>query len=393
MSDVDYKTGHCSKCGGTHYGSGNKCVYTDEEIREMNEPTLQEAQNLNEMNSLLGEDRAQILSEQPQSQAEEILCIYHSPCQDGFTAAWAMRYLMPRANIRFIPAKYGDAPPDVTDRIVYILDFSYSREVVQDMLNKAKRLLILDHHESAMKNLVGLDCDALYMAQTSQKGAELEYSEGMKFWISDGGHILLDMSRSGAGIAWDYFAALMKDPLREFGKKRPKLLSHVEDRDLWKFEYPETRYICASLFSQDYDFDVWTHLMEGDQHSLESMRDEGEGIMRKQMKDIRELIDKGVRYMTIAGHYVPICNLPYTMASEGCHEMLDIFPNAPFAAAYMDMKQGRVFSLRSTNDRMNVSEVAMTLGGGGHRNASGFTAKHGWEGDEYIYAGQDNEAR
>lgn len=339
------------------------------------------------------------ITEQPQSMAEEILCIYHSPCQDGFTAAWAMRHLMPKANIRFIPAKYGDPPPDVTNRIVYILDFSYSREITDAMLKVCKRLLILDHHESALKNLVGLDAgDPEYFAATGQRGAATEYYEGMKFWVSDRGSIVLDMSRSGAGMAWDYFAMQMRDPLREFGKKRPMLLTHVEDRDLWKFEYPETKFICASLFSYEQDFGIWDHLMSADRTQLESLRDEGEGIMRKQARDINELLAKGTRDFIIAGHKVPVCNLPYTLASEACHQLLDQYPEAPFAASYMDMAHGRVFSLRSSNERVNVSEVAMKFTfkgsrGGGHRNAAGFTAPMGWEGDEIVYAGQNNETR
>ena len=32
-----------------------------------------------------------------------------------------------------------------------------------------------------------------------------------------------------------------------------------------------------------------------------------------------------------------------------------------------------MFSLRSTDDGLDVSEIAKQYGGGGHRNASGFT--------------------
>ena len=45
----------------------------------------------------------------------------------------------------------------------------------------------------------------------------------------------------------------------------------------------------------------------------------------------------------------------------------------PFAACYWDTPKGRVFSLRSSDDGADVSEVAKQYGGGGHRNASGFT--------------------
>lgn len=43
-----------------------------------------------------------------------------------------------------------------------------------------------------------------------------------------------------------------------------------------------------------------------------------------------------------------------------------------FAACYWDTPTGRVFSLRSTDEGMDVSVIASQYGGGGHRNAAGF---------------------
>jgi nanoRNase/pAp phosphatase (c-di-AMP/oligoRNAs hydrolase) len=74
--------------------------------------------------------------------------------------------------------------------------------------------------------------------------------------------------------------------------------------------------------------------------------------------------------MTIGGHRVPVANLPYTMSSDAGHEMAK---GRPFAACYWDTPEGRVFSLRSNDEGVDVSEVAKQYGGGGHRNASGFT--------------------
>jgi nanoRNase/pAp phosphatase (c-di-AMP/oligoRNAs hydrolase) len=56
---------------------------------------------------------------------------------------------------------------------------------------------------------------------------------------------------------------------------------------------------------------------------------------------------------------------------------------APFAACYYDKPGARVFSLRSRgDDGMDVSAIAAIYGGGGHRNAAGFQAATGWEGDQ-----------
>lgn len=301
------------------------------------------------------------------SDPETILCIYHSNCLDGFGAAWAMRHHMPRAKIEFHAAIYNKTPvPDVTGRIVYMLDFSYPREVIEVMIATAKKFLLLDHHASAMMALRGLD---------DVRGANRDFARNNRAHISDGGRICFDMDRSGAGMSWDYFSN---------GAKRPPLIDYIEDRDLWLKKLPGCEEVNGALFSYPYDFEVWDHLMTVDP---ERLREEGVAIMRKQMKDTRELLLENTREMIIAGHKVPVTNLPYTMASEACHMLLKQYPDAPFTAAYMDQAHGRVFNLRSENHRQDVSEIAKNMwhqgkAGGGHRNAAGFTMPIGWEGDQ-----------
>ena len=45
----------------------------------------------------------------------------------------------------------------------------------------------------------------------------------------------------------------------------------------------------------------------------------------------------------------------------------------PFAAGYQDVGTKRNWSLRSTDEGVDVSKIAEKLGGGGHRNAAGFS--------------------
>jgi len=275
--------------------------------------------------------------------SKRILCIYHGNCQDGFGAAWAMRYWMPKAEIEFFPGKYGEPAPDVTNRVVYMLDFSYKRDIMGKILQDAATFCLLDHHKSAMEDLAELDDPRR-------------------------GRINFDMKRSGAGLAWDYFSK---------GAKRPPLINHIEDRDLWRFNLKGTREIAAALFSYPYDFSVWDTLMTIDP---ERLFEEGVAIERKHFKDIEELVTETIRPMVIGGHEVPVANIPYTMSSDACRTLLKRQP-ASFSACYQDMARGRVFSLRSEPDGADVSAIAVGYGGGGHRNAAGFTMPIGWEGD------------
>jgi hypothetical protein len=54
------------------------------------------------------------------------LCIYHGNCADGFGGAWVFKRYAP-IEFEFYAGDYKKAPPDVTDRHVYLVDFSYKR--------------------------------------------------------------------------------------------------------------------------------------------------------------------------------------------------------------------------------------------------------------------------
>lgn len=256
------------------------------------------------------------------------VCIYHGNCADGFGAAWVVRKAL--GDIDFYPGKYQEPPPDVTGRDVVMVDFSYKRPVLLEMAQKANSILILDHHKTAVEDLVDLPANVT-----------------AKF----------DMNHSGAMLTWEHFFP---------GDTPPKLLLHIEDRDLWRFALQNTRQIQANVFSYPYDFQVWDTLMET---APEKLAVDGEAIERKHFKDIRELLGVTTRDMVICGYCVPVANLPYTMSSDAGHELAK---GQPFAACYWDTPDGRVFSLRSSDDGVDVSKVAKQYGGGGHRNAAGF---------------------
>lgn len=260
-----------------------------------------------------------------------MICIYHSNCADGFTGAWVVRKALGDSTpITFYPGKYGDTNLPVVDgEDVLLVDFSYKRPVLTELRDRAKSITILDHHKTAeadLKDLPGIET-------------------------------VFDMNRSGARIAWDYFFPSVEPP---------QLLKHIEDRDLWRFALRSTREIQISVFSYPYEFAVWDHLMTCD---LDLLAKEGETLDRKHFKDIREIIDQATRRMVIGGVNVPVVNLPYTMASDAGHILSK---GEYFAASYYDTQNGRNFSLRSQPEGMDVSQIALMYGGGGHRNAAGF---------------------
>ena len=269
------------------------------------------------------------------------LIIYHGNCADGFTAAWVARRYFGVDGAEYFAATHGEEPPldqahgrlvRAHGRHVYLLDFCYKGETMEKLLRAAEKLTILDHHKTAV----------------DEWGFLLE--EGLAYGV-------FDMHRSGARLAWDWFFP---------GEAPPQALSVVEDRDLWRFRFTQTRAVMAAIFSYPYEFEVWDWLMQVD---LDGLQQAGEGILRKQAKDIEEFLGENQYRLRIGGHVVPVANLPYFYASEAGHVLAE---QAPFAAVYWDTPTGRVFSLRSVEDGVDVSEVAKTYGGGGHVHAAGF---------------------
>lgn len=267
------------------------------------------------------------------NEASYDLCIYHANCADGFGAAWVVRKAYP--DIKMYAASYGEQPPDVTGLRVVMVDFSYKHPVLVEMAEKAKTILILDHHKSAKEDLT---------------------------YLPDNVIAIFDMERSGAMMAWNNFFT---------AEEPPALIKHIQDRDLWQFKLLGTREIQAALFSYPYDFEVWDDLMITNTTNLWT---DGRAIERKHHKDIAELLAVMQDVMVIAGYEVPVANLPYTYSSDAGHIMAE---GQPFAACYWNTPKGRVFSLRSAEDGMDVSEIAKSYGGGGHKHAAGFTVPYG----------------
>lgn len=271
------------------------------------------------------------------------LCIYHGNCLDGFGAAWVVRQANPDAEC--IPARYGAPAPYVAGRTVYIVDFSYPRDVLLAMAAKAHRVVIIDHHKSAAEQLIDLPANVL---------------------------TVFSMEQSGCMLAWKHFFP---------DQCAPPLLVHIQDQDLWQFEMPLTKTLMAALMSHPYDFMLWDRLMQDPVHMLAK---DGEAILRKHRKDLAELLPNAQR-MTIGGHDVPAINLPYQYASDAGEALSQ---GEPFAAVYIDEPDGRRFSLRSSKAGMDVAAIASQYGGGGHEHAAGFKVTR----DHYLVTGMSQDA-
>jgi nanoRNase/pAp phosphatase (c-di-AMP/oligoRNAs hydrolase) len=146
-------------------------------------------------------------------------------------------------------------------------------------------------------------------------------------------------------------------------------MQYVQDRDLWRFELEGTDEINTALMSYPFTFEFWNALLESET-KLEGLHAEGVTLNRYRNQLLEQYKKRAVLGM-VAGFEVPVVNAPHAIISELLGELSEGYP---FAAGYQDKGNARSWSLRSSrNGGEDVSRVAARFGGGGHRNAAGFS--------------------
>jgi uncharacterized protein len=266
---------------------------------------------------------------------------YHKGCMDGLGAAYAVWRELGDEDTVYIPVAYTDAiattprPPCV----ITFVDFCPSLEVLEQLLalQGVSRVQIIDHHISAQRTLDSLTHPKLLK--------------------------IFDTTKSGATLAWETL----------HGGEPPWLLRHIEDRDLWKFQFEESRPLHAALSGRDWSFEQLHGLVNGGQGALARLSVIGRALLTKHDRDVRDVLASNARVVRIFGKDIPVCNAPFTMASDIGHELLQVTPDADYAATYWDTAEHRTFSLRSTVNGADVSMIASRFGGGGHARAAGFS--------------------
>ena len=400
----------------------------------------------------------------------KVLCIYHANCADGLGAAWAVHRALGNG-VEFVAAGYGDDPFKTMykgdknavlpsdrykykfkDRDVLIVDFSYPLSTLRAMSAEARSVLVIDHHKTAQEDLselhepmdLGKRTPASYVDFLANCGRTYTVGQpehGEQRVLPVGGNLtaIFDMNRSGAGLTWDY----LHDT-----NSRPKIIDLIEDRDLWKFQFgDETRAFHAVLTSYDITdlpamfkfLGGWANVVNewslgpgiiNENRHWRNLLEEGYAILRARRQLVTSLVRASRRTMLIAGHVVPVANVPPQLASDAgelmCQEMLDdpFYSFAPnfaesfeksvpnddknpslFSATYHDASDGRRhFSLRSPEGGADVGQIAKQMAemftrrsyiisrsgeypvytGGGHVHAAGFDAPLGWEGENDL---------
>lgn len=266
---------------------------------------------------------------------KQTLVIYHAKCLDGFAAAY-IAWKVYGDSADYLPMAYGDAVPDVTDKDVFILDFSFLPEQMNRIEEHAKSVTLLDHHQGAADKMQGYTCRC-------------------------GNLFKFDMSKSGARLSWEAF--FPEQPV-------PDLVKYVEDRDLWKWEFPETQSYLAGLGCLEKDFEDWDRVFGMNQERTEKFLQMGEGAALRYMR-LCESVLVDAMPVTLNGEQGLMVNASPEMASEVAGMLAEKSGTYGMSWHLLNPTTIKV-SLRSRKG-FSAQALAEHFGGSGHPSAAGFT--------------------
>jgi len=263
---------------------------------------------------------------------KDIVVIYHGNCTDGFGAAWAAW------------KKFGDkaeytevrlnTPPDdnFADKEVYMLDFIYDERYLKDFISKNKKVVVIDHH-------------------ITNKNTAKVVSEHL--WDTD---------HSGAVLSWKYFHP---------DKKVPKLLEYVEDSDIGKWRLPFTNELWMYVDLFKFDFNIWDKLVDNfeDPIKLKEYTKAGRLLLKYRDKTVEKLISSLSRPVNFEGFTAYAVN-SRAFHSEIGRRLAEKFP--PIAIIWGEENDGRIHVSLRSDGTVDVSEIVVKFGGGGHKKAAGF---------------------
>jgi len=267
------------------------------------------------------------------------LVLYHGHnCPDGFAAALAA-WLFFDGKAEFLGLDHGDVKsvddlPALNGRAVYILDFSFSSEILRSIEERAAKLVLLDHHKSAADRLVGFVCHS--------------------------GVVHFDMHKSGAHLAWEFF--LPEQAL-------PDLVRFVEDRDIWVWQYPQSAGFLAALDMEPFEFARWREIISFDAAQLSNYIERGCAMDEKFSKLAADIAEdaQALNFNRVQGLMVNAPGVFHSVVGDMLSKK-----SGTFALMWNIDKSGIVKAGLRSQGNFNCIALAESMGGGGHAQACGF---------------------
>lgn len=267
---------------------------------------------------------------------QDIVIIYHAHCPDGFGSAWAA-YQKFGDQASYVPMKRGEELTEgLEDKEVYMVDFSYSKESLRLVEEKAKKFVVIDHHISS-------EADVRSVKE----------------------HVF-KLEHSGAYLTWQYFFPEKKVPLaiEYLSAGDIGAFNTLKDQDLLEFYLTSIPLTFESYSQAVADFES--------EETLRSVYDKAK-LLKAYQNKIIDACYSSLHYVEFEGYTIPAVNacLPITETSQLLKRIYDEH-KVPFALRYRYDDGQWKCSLRG-DGTVDLSLLALKYGGGGHKGSAGFS--------------------
>jgi oligoribonuclease NrnB/cAMP/cGMP phosphodiesterase (DHH superfamily) len=285
------------------------------------------------------------------NKSKSTILIYHHDDNDGSCAAAVAENYYDRNEfaIKFIAINYGkeswsEEEIEAAEK-VWLVDFT-SDEMDEFVKVCGPRLIWIDHHKTAMEKFPDL-------------------------WTSSSIPGIRSVEKAACVLTWEYTHPEDISP--------PAAVAYIGDKDIWKFEYADTRAFSAgfSLMVKTPDDPTWDELLSSEYEDIvNKMISIGELLLQAQSYKLQKAFDRGVD-LTFHNWRARLVNTTGNISELG--EFIYKKPEYDIAVMWQAVEDMVVFSLRSDSgnpDSPDCAEIARQYGGGGHKNAAGFQKKN-----------------
>lgn len=276
------------------------------------------------------------------SSADNVICFHHNDL-DGECAGAIVKIAIPKC--KTISIGYEDDFPWESiskNDVIYMVDFSLQPFSDMEKLHSmCKEFIWIDHHASAL-------------AEYSNSDLALE-------GIQEDG-------KAGCELTWEYFYP---------DKEMPKAVYYIGRFDVWDHEHDENivnfKYGMEQFDSDETNPDnhLWKDIFSN-KDQTDKIVEDGK-IVKKYYDSRAKILSKAIAFDTIIDGYKAI-----VMNAEGNSQLFDsVWDEDKYDLMLLFVrKKGQwIISMYSTQDAVDVSEIATKYGGGGHVGAAGCQCK------------------
>lgn len=262
----------------------------------------------------------------------------------------------------FIPINYGIEFPFESihpNEQIFIVDYSILPEEMDRLLEITKDVTWIDHHQSAIKRYENYPHDIKGLRYDGIAGCMLTYCYFK--------HMVVTQFDTGSVITIAFDESMTQDA--------PMFTKYVADYDVWTFEYLGTENFQMGLQLYDTTPDnapesnIWKIMLKSGDEAVCDIMSRGKDLITYRDNWAKEYCESKGFETEFCGYKcfamnLGLCGSPeFKSVDDGTYDM--------FIGFCFDGEKWS-YALRSAT--VNVAEIAMMYGGGGHPGAAGFSS-------------------